>query len=76
MVLLGCILSIKKKELKKIFLKVASGIIIGVIFHFFSDIVKTLGQTGSLNIFFLQFWAPPIIFNLFLLSTLIHFEDG
>ena len=75
MVLLGCILSIKKERIKKNILKVISGIIIGVIFHFLSDIVKTLGQTGSLNVFF-AVWAPPIIFNLFLLSTLIHFEDG
>ena len=51
MVLLGCILSIKKERIKKNILKVISGIIIGVIFHFFSDIVKTLGQTGSLNVF-------------------------
>ena len=75
MVLLGCILSIKKERIKKNILKVISGIIIGVIFHFLSDIVKTLGQTGSLNVFF-AVWAPPIIFNLFLLSALIHFEDG
>ena len=51
------------------------GIIIGVIFHFIGDIVKTLGQTGNLNIFF-SVWAAPIIFNLFLISILIHIEDG
>ena len=75
MVLLGCILSIKKDRVKKNILKIISGIIIGVVFHFLSDIIKTLGQTGSLNVFF-AVWAPPIIFILFLLSTLIHFEDG
>jgi lipopolysaccharide export LptBFGC system permease protein LptF len=51
------------------------GIIIGVIFHFTVDIIKTLGQTGNLNVFF-SVWAAPIIFNLFLISALIHIEDG
>ena len=31
---------------------VVIGLIIGVIFHFTGDIVKTLGQTGNLNVFF------------------------
>ena len=75
MVLLGCILSIKKDRIKKNLIKIIYGIIIGVIFHFLSDIVKTFGQTGALNIF-LSVWSIPIIFNLVLISTLIHLEDG
>ena len=75
MVLLGCLLSIKKNRIKKNFLMVVIGLIIGVIFHFTGDIVKTLGQTGNLNVFF-SVWAAPIIFNLFLISALIHIEDG
>ncbi len=75
MVLLGCILSIKKERVKKNIIKIIFGIIIGVVFHFFSDLIKTLGQTGNLNVFF-AVWSPPIIFNLFLVSTLIHIEDG
>ena len=75
MVLLGCILSIKKDRIKKNLIKIIYGIIIGVIFHFLSDIVKTFGQTGALNIF-LSVWSIPIIFNLVLVSTLIHLEDG
>ncbi len=75
MVLLGCALSIKKERIKKNILKIILGIIIGVVFHFFSDLIKTLGQTGNLNVFF-AVWSPPIIFNLFLVSTLIHIEDG
>ena len=75
MVLLGCILSIKKERIKKNVIKIIYGILIGVIFHFLSDIIKTLGQSGSLNIF-LSVWSTPIIFNLLLISTLIHLEDG
>ena len=75
MVLLGCILSIKKDRIKRNIIKIIYGIIIGVIFHFLSDIIKTFGQTGSLNIF-LSVWSIPIIFNLVLISTLIHLEDG
>ena len=75
MVILGCILSIKKDRIKKNIIKIIYGIVIGVIFHFLSDIVKTLGQTGSLNIF-LSVWSIPVIFNLVLISTLIHLEDG
>ena len=54
---------------------IGSSILIGVIFHFLSDITKTLGQSGSLNIF-LSVWSTPIIFNLLLISALIHLEDG
>ena len=75
MVLLGCVLSIKKERIKKNIVKIILGIIIGVLFHFFSDLVKTLGQTGNINVFF-AVWSPPIILNLFLVSTLIHIEDG
>ena len=75
MVLLGCVLSLKRDRIKKNILKIILGIIIGVLFHFSSDLIKTLGQTGSLNVFF-AVWSPPIIFNLFLVSTLIHIEDG
>lgn len=75
MVLLGCVLSIKKERIKKNIIKIIFGIIIGVVFHFLSDLIKTLGQTGNLNVFF-AVWSPPIIFNLFLVSTLIHIEDG
>ncbi len=75
MVILGCILSIKKERVKKNIIKVIYGILIGVIFHFLSDIIKTFGQTGTLNIF-LSVWSIPIIFNLVLISTLIHLEDG
>jgi lipopolysaccharide export LptBFGC system permease protein LptF len=75
MVLLGCILSIKKERIKKNVIKIIYGILIGVIFHFLSDITKTLGQSGSLNIF-LSVWSTPIIFNFLLISTLIHLEDG
>ena len=62
-------------RIKKNLIKIIYGIIIGVIFHFLSDIVKTFGQTGALNIF-LSVWSIPIIFNLVLVSTLIHLEDG
>ena len=75
MVLLGCILSIRKERIKKNILKILLGIIIGVLYHFFSDLIRTLGNSGNLNIFF-SVWSLPIIFNLLLVSTLIHYEDG
>ena len=75
MVLLGCFLSLKKDRIKKNVVKIITGIMIGVLFHFLSGIIKTLGQTGSLNIFF-AVWSSPIIFNLLLISALIHVEDG
>ena len=75
MVLLGCILSIRKERIKKNILKILLGIIIGVFYHFISDLIRTLGNSGNLNIFF-SVWSLPVIFNLLLISTLIHFEDG
>ena len=67
--------SFKNERIKKNVIKIIYGILIGVIFHFLSDITKTLGQSGSLNIF-LSVWSTPIIFNLLLISALIHLEDG
>ena len=75
MVLLGCLLSIKKERVKKNAIKIIYGLIIGLIFHFTSDVVKTLGQSSDLNIF-LTVWAAPLIFIFLLISTLIHLEDG
>ena len=74
MVLLGCLLSIKKERVKKNAIKIIYGLIIGLIFHFTSDVVKTLGQSSDLNIF-LTVWAAPLIFIFLLISTLIHLED-
>ena len=75
MVLLGCSLSIKRERVKKNVIKVLYGLIIGLIFHFSSDLIKTLGQSSDLNIF-LSVWAAPLIFNFLLISSLIHLEDG
>ena len=75
MVLLGCSLSIKRERIKKNVLKILYGLIVGMLFHFSSDLVKTFGQSSDLNIF-LSVWAAPLIFNFLLLSSLIHLEDG
>ena len=69
MVLLGCALSIKRERIKKNVIKILYGLIIGLIFHFSSDLIKTLGQSSDLNIF-LSVWAAPLIFNFLLLSSL------
>ena len=75
MVLLGCSLSIKRERIKKNVIKILYGLIVGLIFHFSSDLIKTFGQSSDLNIF-LSVWAAPLIFNFLLLSSLIHLEDG
>ena len=75
MVLLGCSLSIKRERIKKNVIKILYGLIIGLIFHFSSDLIKTFGQSSDLNIF-LSVWAAPLIFNFLLLSSLMHLEDG
>ena len=75
MVLLGCSLSIKRERIKKNVVKILYGLVIGLIFHFSSDLIKTVGQSSDLNIF-LSVWATPLIFIFLLISTLIHLEDG
>jgi len=75
MILLGCLLSIRKDRIKKNIPKILMGILIGVFYHFISDLIKTLGLSGSLSVFF-AVWSSPIIFNLLLISALIHVEDG
>ena len=75
MVLLGCLLSLRKDRIKKNIMKILLGIIIGVMYHFISDLIKTFGVTGNLNVFF-AVWSPPIVLNLLLISAFIHYEDG
>lgn len=75
MVLLGCILSIKRERKKKQFLNISLGIIIGVLFHFITDVFRTIGISGGLPIFF-STWGIPIIVISILVGVLIHLEDG
>ena len=75
MVILGCSLSVKKTRKKKQYLNILIGIIIGVFFHFLTDILRTLGASGNLPIFF-AVWGVPIIFLSILIGILIHIEDG
>ena len=67
-------LSIKRDRIKNV-VKILYGLIIGLIFHFSCDLIKTFGQSSDLNIF-LSVWAAPLIFNFLLISSLIHLEDG
>lgn len=75
MVLLGCILSIRKERKKKQYLNILIGIILGILFHFLTDITRTIGQNGDLSVFF-AVWGVPIIAISILLGFLIHIEDG
>lgn len=75
MVILGCSLSVKKTRKKKQYLNILIGIIIGVFFHFLTDILRTLGASGNLPIFF-AVWGVPIMFLSILIGILIHIEDG
>ena len=51
------------------------GIIIGIIFHFSTDVLRTIGMSGTLPIFFATY-GVPLISIFFLLGILIHTEDG
>ncbi|MDC3091690.1 LPS export ABC transporter permease LptG [Rickettsiales bacterium] len=75
MVLLGCSLSIREARTKNQFINIFLGIIIGIIFHFTTDILRTVGMSGTLPIFFAAY-GVPLISILFLLGILIHLEDG
>lgn len=75
MVLLGCILSIRKHRKKRAYLNILIGIISGIFFHFLTDVFRTIGVSGQLPIFF-SVWVIPIIFIMILISFLIHTEDG
>ncbi len=75
MVLLGCSLSIRKARTKNQFINIFLGVIIGIIFHFSTDILRTVGMSGTLPIFF-STYGVPLISIFFLLGILIHLEDG
>ena len=75
MVMLGCSLSIRKSRTKKQYFNIFIGLIIGILFHFLTDILRTMGISGNLSIFF-SVWAMPFISISILLGILIHIEDG
>ncbi len=75
MVMLGCSLSIRKSRVKNQVLNVLFGIIIGIVFHFLTDVFRTFGINGSLPIFF-SIYTVPLISIFFLLGLFIQFEDG
>ncbi|MAJ02892.1 MAG: LPS export ABC transporter permease LptG [Rickettsiales bacterium] len=75
MVLLGCSLSIRKSRNKNQFINIFIGIILGIIFHFSTDVLRTIGMSGTLPIFFATY-GVPLISIFFLLGILIHTEDG
>lgn len=75
MVMLGCSLSIRKSRTKKQYFNIFIGLIIGILFHFLTDVLRTMGISGNLSIFF-SVWAMPIISISILLGILIHIEDG
>ena len=64
-----------KELLKNQFLNIFIGIIIGIIFHFSTDVLRTIGMSGTLPIFFATY-GVPLISIFFLLGILIHTEDG
>lgn len=75
MVMLGCSLSIRKARAKFQFFNIFIGIVSGIFFHFITDVLKTLGTSGNLPIFF-SVWGVPLITISILLGILIHLEDG
>lgn len=75
MVLLGSNLSITMYRKKKVLLNVLIGLVLGIFFHFLTDVFRTIGISGKLSVF-LSVWALPIIFILGILGHLIHTEDG
>ncbi len=75
MVLIAAVFSVRITRSGGITMVAITGIMLGFLFHFLSNVVYALGSIGSLPVL-LAAWAPVTIISLLGLALLMHLEDG
>jgi lipopolysaccharide export system permease protein len=56
-------------------LLLASGVIVGFLLHFFSDVIYAFGESGEIPVL-LAAWSPPLISTSLGLAMLFYIEEG
>lgn len=75
MVLLSAVFSLRSSRRGRTGVLIATGLVIGFLVYFMTNIIYTLGSTGKLPIA-LAAWAPSLIVVMVAGATLLHLEDG
>lgn len=75
MVLLSAVFSLRSSRRGRTGVLIATGLVVGFMVYFMTNIIYTLGSTGKLPIA-LAAWAPSLIVVMVASSVLLHLEDG
>ncbi len=75
MVFIGATFSLRSPRRGKMVLLVASGILVGFLIYFLSDLIHAMGLSGSLPIL-VAAWAPPFATLLIGVWMMLHLEHG
>jgi lipopolysaccharide export system permease protein len=75
MVLIGAIFTLKSPRISKSGASIAFAILLGFLIYFFSNLVFSLGLSGSIPIVF-SAWVPIMIIGLSGIYLMLHLEDG
>lgn len=75
MLLLAAIFSLRIPRRGRNGVLVVTGLVVGFLIYFMTNIIYTFGATGELPIV-LAAWAPSLIVMMVAVSALLHLEDG
>ncbi len=73
--LIAAVFSLRLPRRGRIGILIVSGLIIGFLMHFFTDIIFAFGAAGTIPII-LAAWTPALVTNMIGAALLLHLEDG
>ncbi len=74
-VLVAAVFSLRQPRRGKVGLLIVTGVVVGFLLHFFTDIIFALGSAGTLPIW-LAAWTPALVMAMIGAALLLHLEDG
>ncbi len=75
MLLLAAVFSLRQARRGRTGILMVTGVAIGFIFYFITNLIYALGSAGHLPVM-LAAWAPSLVVVMFSVAALLHFEDG
>ena len=75
MVLVAAVFSMRMSRFGGVIPVAATGVILGFVFYFLTDVVHAMGSVGTLPVM-LAVWSPVAIVSFLGLAFLMHREDG
>lgn len=74
-VLVAAVFSLRLPRRGKIGVLIVTGVLVGFMLHFFTDVIFALGSAGTLPIW-LAAWTPAAVMIMIGAALLLHLEDG